>query len=167
MIRPLRKRHLQIWILWAILIPVGIIVAWMAVPNKVTQDFNRISNSAPTLPQQTIERDTIIASIDKKDYRVNILMPKTIVGEIRWEYKLKLEFINKKTLRTPSLLIYEVTAPGENIDKQELLGRIENKATQYFQFKIQDIISLHKEQFILYDIITKQTIDSINIKTPL
>ena len=39
MIKPLRKRHLQIWILWAVLIPVGIVVAWMAVPKKVTQEL--------------------------------------------------------------------------------------------------------------------------------
>jgi hypothetical protein len=39
MIKNLRKRHLQIWILWAVLIPVGIIAAWMAVPKKVTQDL--------------------------------------------------------------------------------------------------------------------------------
>jgi hypothetical protein len=39
MIKSLRKRHLQIWILWAVLLPVGIIVAYMAVPEKVTQDL--------------------------------------------------------------------------------------------------------------------------------
>ena len=39
MIKPLRKRHLQIWTLLAVLIPVGIIVAWMAVPKKVTQEL--------------------------------------------------------------------------------------------------------------------------------
>jgi hypothetical protein len=39
MIKALRKRHLQVWILWAVLLPVGIIVAWMAVSKKVTQDL--------------------------------------------------------------------------------------------------------------------------------
>jgi hypothetical protein len=39
MIKPLRKRHLQIWALWAVLIPVGIIAAWMAVPKKVEQEL--------------------------------------------------------------------------------------------------------------------------------
>jgi hypothetical protein len=36
MIKTLRKRHLQIWTLLAVLIPVGIIVAWLAVPPKAT-----------------------------------------------------------------------------------------------------------------------------------
>lgn len=39
MIKTLRKRHLQIWILWAVLLPVGIIIAYMSVPKKVTQDL--------------------------------------------------------------------------------------------------------------------------------
>lgn len=39
MIKTLRKRHLQIWILWAVLIPVGIITAWMVVPGKATQEL--------------------------------------------------------------------------------------------------------------------------------
>jgi hypothetical protein len=39
MIKQLRKRHLQIWALWAVLIPVGIIVARIAVPKKVTQEL--------------------------------------------------------------------------------------------------------------------------------
>jgi hypothetical protein len=39
MIKTLRKRHLQIWILWAVLLPVGIIASWMAVPKKVTQEL--------------------------------------------------------------------------------------------------------------------------------
>lgn len=39
MIRSLRKRHLQVWIFLAVLLPVGIIVAWIAVPKKVTQEL--------------------------------------------------------------------------------------------------------------------------------
>jgi hypothetical protein len=53
----LRKRHLQLWILLAVLIPVGIIAAWMAVPKKATQELlqppvmkNKVStNSTDTL----------------------------------------------------------------------------------------------------------------------
>lgn len=51
MIRSLRKRHLQIWILWAVLLPVGIIVAWMAVPDKVTQELLQSPGSGTTIHQ--------------------------------------------------------------------------------------------------------------------
>ena len=175
MIKQLRKRHLQIWALWAVLIPVGIIAAWMAVPKKVTDDLNRVINSAPTLPQQTITTDSIIASVEKENYKLNILLPNTVNSEspIRLEYTLNLQFINKKELTTPSLLLYRMTDPAINdIDKQELLGRIESKGTQYFQLKISNLpISNrkfdYKDKFILYDIIKKQTIDSLIFKTPL
>jgi hypothetical protein len=39
MIKQLRKRHLQIWVALAVLIPVGIVAGWMAVPKKVTQEL--------------------------------------------------------------------------------------------------------------------------------
>jgi hypothetical protein len=39
MIKQLRKRHLQIWLLLAVLLPVGIVVALMSVPKKVTQEL--------------------------------------------------------------------------------------------------------------------------------
>lgn len=39
MIKILRKRHLQIWILWAVLLPVAIIAAWLAVPKKAEQEL--------------------------------------------------------------------------------------------------------------------------------
>jgi hypothetical protein len=51
MIRTLRKRHLQIWILWAVLLPVGIIVAWMAVPEKVTQELLQPPGSGTSIIQ--------------------------------------------------------------------------------------------------------------------
>ena len=48
MIKSLRKRHLQIWIMLAILLPAGIIVAWMSVPEKPTQELlqSPVSNTA-------------------------------------------------------------------------------------------------------------------------
>jgi hypothetical protein len=39
MIKSLRKRHLQIWILWAVLLPAGIAVAYISVPKKATQEL--------------------------------------------------------------------------------------------------------------------------------
>ena len=51
MIKSLRKRHLQIWILWAVLLPVGIIVAYMAVPKKVTQELLEAPASKSSVSQ--------------------------------------------------------------------------------------------------------------------
>ena len=51
MIKQLRKRHLQIWILWAILLPVGIIISYMAVTNKVTQELLQQPGSKTSVSQ--------------------------------------------------------------------------------------------------------------------
>ncbi len=155
MIKTLRKRHLQIWALWAILIPVGIIVAWMAVPRKVTQEL---------LQEETLRTtyDTI-ASVEKANYTVNILL----------DLDLHLEFINKRGLRTPSMLLYQIIdSSTDNIDKQELIGRIQKKGSQFFPLKMQwklfgDSEYYYNGKFILYDIVKKQVIDSVIFKTPL
>jgi hypothetical protein len=52
MIKALRKRHLQIWILWAVLLPVGIIVAYMSVPGKVTQELLQPPAKKQMLPEK-------------------------------------------------------------------------------------------------------------------
>jgi hypothetical protein len=78
---------------------------------------------------------------------------------------LLLEFEIKKDIVTPSLLLYQVIDSTTNdIDKQELIGRIQGDRPHYFSFK-RNYNSHNK--FILYDIIKKQTIDSLIFKTPL
>ena len=162
MIKQLRKRHLQIWALWAVLIPVGIIVAWMSVPKKVTQEL--LQKIAPASAYHTI------ASIEKENYKINILVPNsvTIKHPVGWENDLKVEFINKKESATDSLLLYKVIDfTNNNIDKQELLGRIESKGRQEFRLKIFDLRLTknkfdYRDKFFLYDIMKKQIVDSIN-----
>jgi hypothetical protein len=85
MIKQVRKRHLQIWALWAVLIPVGIIVAWMAVPKKVTQEL--LQKVAPASTNHTI------ASVEKENYKINILVPNsvTIKHPTGWEYELRVD----------------------------------------------------------------------------
>lgn len=166
MIKQLRKRHLQIWILWAVLLPVGIIVAWMVVPKKVTQELlQKVASGSAYYP---------IASVEKENYKINVLAPNFVTTKkpVGWEYDLKLEFINKKESTTDSLLLYKVIdTTDNNIDKQELLGRIEGGGTQYFRLKFFDLRVTdnefdYRDKFFLYDIIKKQKIDSIIFKTP-
>ena len=162
MIKQLRKRHLQIWVLCAVLIPVGIIVGWMTVPKKVTQEL--LQKVVPASTYHTI------ASVEKENYKINILVPNsvTIKHPTGWEYELKVEFINKKESATDSLLLYKIiNTTDNNIDKQELLGRIESKGTQEFRLKFFDLRVTkgkfdYRDKFLLYDIMKKQVVDSIN-----
>jgi hypothetical protein len=113
-----------------------------------------------------------IASVEKENYTINILAPNSITIEhpTGWEYELKLEFINNKESATDSLLLYKVIdLTDNNIDKQELLGRIESKGTKEFHLKFFDLRVTngkfdYRDKFLLYDIIQKQVVDSINFK---
>ena len=164
MIKSQRKRHLQIWILLAVLIPVGIIVAWIAVPKKVTQEL--LQKVARASAYHTI------ASVEKENYKINILVPNsvTIKHPTGWEYELNVQFINKKESSTDSLLLYKVIdLTDNNIDKQELLGRIKSKGIQEFRLKFFDLRVTnnkfdYRDKFLLYDIMKKQVVDSINFK---
>ena len=155
---------MQIWLLLAALIPVGIIVAWMSVPKKVTQEL--LQKVAPASTYHTI------ASVEKENYKINILVPNsvTIKHPTGWEFDLMVEFINKKEATTDSLLLYKVIdVTDNNIDKQELLGRIESKGTQEFHLKFFDLGVTkgkfdYRDKFLLYDIMKKQVVDSINLK---
>src|SRR3954451_19914827 len=152
MIKPLRKRHLQIWTAWAVLIPIGIISAVIV---------------RPLFPKEKLLQPTAIAvlpvvlkSIDKDDYTVSIRSENDTS-------KLQLEWINKKTLTYPTATIYEDTLSGQlkvspvggDLEGAALIGRIEARGTYHFALT-KDLVR-NNYHFILYDFIHKKIIDSI------
>ena len=151
MIKSLRKKHLQIWILWSALIPVGVISAVLVRPvfpkDKLLQ------------PGATTALPVVIRSFNKENYTVNIRANKDISH-------LLLEWINKKTLTYPTATIYNASPDpsggGEygpfKIEDAELIGRIEARGTYHFDLKK---YSNSKYHFIVYDFIHQQIIDSI------
>jgi len=149
MIKTLRKRHLQIWILWAVMLPVGILVAWMAVPEKVTQEFMSKNLVSVDVPGQ--------GEAFGNDYTIDIGYDTS-----RTRNKAYLLFINHHKLRAPPFLIYKMADSGGNIDKQLLLGRVEKEGTQFFPLDT----FIHNDKFILYDFIHKKIIDTITVKSP-
>ncbi|HXL54690.1 MAG TPA: hypothetical protein VN958_00445 [Chitinophagaceae bacterium] len=151
MIKPLRKRHLQIWIAWAVLIPI-IIISAVAVRPTVAKD--KLLQPAPTaaLP-------LIIKTVDKDNYTISIRSNSDTT-------QLQLEWINKKTLIYPTATIYKTTAGTKDVNKAELIGRIEARGTYHFALKnsnelIQQINN-HNIHFITYDFIHQKQIDIIN-----
>jgi hypothetical protein len=144
MIKQLRKRHLQIWALWAVLIPVWIIVAWMAVPKKVTQELLN--------PVTLRNTNVTLVSVEKENYKLSLLLDTAKDKDL-----LNLEFINKKKNDPPLLLLYRLTdTTTTNIDKQEILGRIGSRSPQYFPLTYIYIRSCFEfsnlAKFVLYDI---------------
>jgi hypothetical protein len=143
MIKALRKKHLQIWTLWSMLIPLGIVSAVLVRPafpkDKLLQ------------PASAVALPVVLKSFNKENYTINIRGNSD-------SSQVQLEWINKKTLTYPTATIYEDTANVNDISKAILIGRIEARGIYHFQLKK----SLdNKYHFIIYDFIHQQIIDSI------
>jgi len=146
MIKPLRKRHLQIWTAWAILMPIGIISAVIVRPQLLKDKLLQPS-SASALP-------VVLKSIDKDDYTISIRSNNDTS-------LLQLEWINKKTLIYPTATIYEDTSNTNNISSAGLIGRIEARGT--YHFALSKNLIRNNYRFILYDFIHQKIIDSITL----
>jgi ABC-type phosphate/phosphonate transport system permease subunit len=144
MTKALRKKHLQIWTVFAVLLPVGIISAYMAVPEKTTGRLLQTS-SAQALP-------VVIKTVDKTNYTASL---RTNSGSSQ----LQLEWRNKVASVYPSSLIYQLAANSNDIKDAGIVGRVEAGGDYYFALK-KDTGNNYK--FVLYDIIHQQKIDSIN-----
>jgi hypothetical protein len=146
MIKTLRRRHRQIWMAWAVLLPIGIVFAWLVIPNQ---------QPVKLLKQETNELlSEIVKSADKKDYLINLRSNKERAA---WQ----LEWKNKTVLAVPSAIIYRMINPGDDITKGQLLGRIETNTV--YVFALPDDSSGYKHlHLVLYDFIHEKLIDSIN-----
>ena len=146
MIKPLRKRHLQLWSLLAILIPAGIISAYFVIPkdavNKLIQE------------DKTASLPLVINKVERKDYSVYLRSSAD-------KKNYQLQWINTKASTRPSSLIYKASpnpSEGGALKQEELIGRVEGQGSFYFPLKAD---STNSYNFILYDIIHRQTIDTI------
>src|ERR1700749_3452681 len=147
MIRPLRKRHLQIWTAIAVLLPVGMICAWLVVPKPVKDHLWQ--------PESTVALPVVIKSVEKENYTVNLRTN-------RDRSATQLEWINQSALTSPSAIIYELSHPdtGRDIENADLIGRIDSRGVYHFTLKQE--ARDKPARFVLYDIIHHQVIDRIN-----
>lgn len=139
---------------WALLLPAGIVYAWLAIPNQSSVKLLQ-EPSQELLP-------VIIKSKDAKDYSIHIRSNKE---NTQWQ----LEWKNKTVLMVPSAVIYKASLSqsggGENYifkpEQAELVGRIETKGDYVFPLKM-DSTGLQQFHFILYDFIHEKAIEFIN-----
>ena len=147
MIKSLRKRHRQVWILLAILLPMGILLSWLVIPNPVPVKL---------LKPVSMELLPIIKyTTEKEEYRINI---RTNRENTAWQ----LEWKNKLALTVPSAVIYQVKDNNNDITKAQLIGRIEAKGDYLFPLKL-DSLKQQDFRFLLYDFIHAKIIDSLKI----
>jgi hypothetical protein len=145
MIKPLRKRHLQIWLILLVLLPAGIISAWMAIPAPVRDHLLQ--------PTATNALPLVIKTTTNLDYTVNLRSAADRSG-------LQLEWINKSGLTSPSAIIYQAPEAGSPIENAFILGRIEPKGIYHFPLKMDS--SNLQFHFMVYDIVHHQIINRIN-----
>jgi|KBSMisStandDraft_5_1062788.scaffolds.fasta_scaffold495148_2 hypothetical protein len=144
MVRGLRKRHLQIWVALAILIPIGVVSAVIVRPQ--------LPKSKLLQPAATPALPVILKSVDKDDYTISIR------GNSDTSM-LQLEWINKKALTYPTATIYEDTTNTNNISNALLIGRIE--ARGIYRFSLSKNLVRNDYHFIVYDFIHKKVIETI------
>ena len=142
MIRPLRKRHLQIWRVLAVLIPASIVSAILVRPKNIQSNLLQ--------PTSTQGLPVLIKTIERENYVVRL--------RGRDQSATQLEWVNKNTLTFPTAVIYK-THGAFSPQHDDLIGRIEARGTYYFALKPDSAPAYH---FILYDFIHQQEIDSIN-----
>lgn len=148
MMKPLRKRHLQVWTAWAVLMPVGIAFAWLAIPDSVPVKLLQ-SQTADLLP-------LIKKTSDKKDYTIHL---RSNQENTHWQ----IEWKSKTVLAVPSAVIYKVKGSDYDITKSELIGRIEARGDYVFPLP-PDSAGYSQLHLVLYDFIHQQVIDSINFQ---
>jgi hypothetical protein len=142
----LRKKHRQVWLTLAVLLPAGIAAAWLVIPNP--QPVKIISaGSDKLLP-------LIQHTAGTADFQVNI---RTNGDKSAWQ----LEWINKTPLTTPSAVIYKTGEEVFSPSRAELVGRIETKGRYVFPLQ-PDTADWKDAKLVLYDFIHEQKIDSIN-----
>jgi len=135
---------------WALLLPLGIIFAWLAIPD---QPAIRLLQSQPTtlLP-------VIVQSASLPDYSATI---RSDNQRSEWQ----LEWKNKKVLKVPSAVIYLVNDTTDSFKPQEsmLIGRIEAQGTYMFPINIDSSIK-KPLNLVLYDFIHNKKIETIQLK---
>jgi hypothetical protein len=145
MIKSLRKRHLQIWLMLTFLLPFGIISAWLVVPKPPTDHLLQPPLSA-SLP-------VILKTIETNNYKAS-LRCNTDTSD------LQLEWINKSALTTPSAIIYKTESKESKPVGSAIIGRIGERGIYHFALKKDK--ADQRFHFLLYDIIHHQVIDRIN-----
>lgn len=144
MIKLLRKRHLQIWIAWAVLLPAGIAVAYTSVKKPDTIQLLQ--------PPVGTGLPVVIKSVDNERYSIALL------GNAD-SSQLQLQWVNKTVLTAPTATIYKVVANSTDMTGAVLLGKMESQGTYYFP--VDSAFLREKPDLVVYDFIHNKVLEII------
>lgn len=138
MIKSLRNKHGQIWLLIAIFLPIMVVFSWFIVPGTISMK-KVLRPTYDLLP-------VVKASRESDQYCVYVRCNRKQTG---WQ----LQWNNKLALTSPSAVIYIV----EGNSRSRMVGRIEARGQYVFPLD-------HPEKalnLVLYDFIHDKVIDSL------
>jgi hypothetical protein len=141
MIKPLRRKHLQVWSLWAVLLPLGII-GGIAARKKIPADNSLQTSNAIVQP---------VLLKEKKFGAFTVQLRTNKPGSVR-----QIVWINNKPLEEPTAAIYQSVSDTSSVTSSKYIGRIEGTGNYYFD------LSSNDEHFILYDFIHQEVIERID-----
>lgn len=145
MTKGLRKKHLQVWLILALLLPAGMLAAWLVIPDH------------PPVKLLKAEKEKILPVVLYTAGNKNF---QAIVRRNEDTTAWQLEWQNKSVLSFPSAVIYKTGEEKFDPATAELVGRIETKGRYFFHFKPVNPAAKHF-QLVLYDFIHGEKLDSI------
>lgn len=147
MIKQQRKYHRYAWFLLALLLPAGIVFAWLIIPDRTPVKVIKTTT--------TEQLPVVIRSASNPEYTVEL---RADDNKSKWQLVWK----NKKVMTVPSAVIYDVTNAANDLNKARLVGRIESKGDYLFDLPA-DSSGYGALHLLLYDFIHEQKLNSINL----
>lgn len=138
MTKPLRSIHLRAWSLLALLVPAGILSAYLAVPQKSTSQLLQ--------HEHTTALPVLAGNVERNDYTVSLRCSAE-------KNQYQLQWTGHATNTIPSLLIYRLRGT-----EAEIIGRTGPAGSYFFPLEKD---SLNTYCFTLYDIIHRHVTDTI------
>lgn len=143
MIIQLRKRHYYTWLILAILLPLGLLLAYFNIPENKNDTFSRNNPVAFT---------TIISSKQTGDLKVNL--------RENSKGKLQIEVIILQPLIGAANQLF-VSNSSENL-KRILLGSLESKGIYRFQIP-ENFVKSSTIYLEIFDVIKKKEVEKLVI----
>jgi hypothetical protein len=145
MTKSLRKKHLLIWLVCAVLFPAGIITAYSSVEKAATDSLLQ--------PAKVEALPIVLKQKESSEYAVAIRCNNDTS-------QLQLEWKNKNILTVPTAVIYQSSKNTKDISSAKAVGRIEGRGS--FYFTVDSTFTGSNYQLLVYDFIHQQLIETIN-----
>lgn len=148
MIYKLRRRHRNMWMILAVLLPIGFVSAYLAIPEFIHENEFEAWKS--------VAYSTIINSAETDNLLVNLRKDENLPGQ-------QIEVLIKQPLSSPGILVYLAEQPTENIRQANLLGSLEANGAQ--RFTLNDFLANFKAFHLLfYDNLKKELVEKVSLE---